>query len=245
MTFEVAPVETKRQREAWLRLPWRLYRDHPAWVPNLLMLQREVIDPKKNPFFEHGEAQLFLATRDGEPVGRISAHIDRDHNEQHGEKTGFFGFFEARTTPRSSAALLDRRRSLAARARHGPLPRPAQLQHQRGGRPPGRGLRRTRHDRDAAGAAVLRPADRGAGLRQGDGSAGLPLGSAADARAHDAGGREDTRRPRPHRAPHPHEQAAPGGRHPPRHLQRHLERATGATSASPAPRPPRWSRTCA
>jgi hypothetical protein len=106
MTLEVAVVETKRQREAWLRLPWRLYKDHSAWVPNLLMLQREVIDPKKNPFFEHGEAQLFLATRDGEPVGRVSAHIDRDHNEQHGEKTGFFGFFEAEDDPEVSAALL-------------------------------------------------------------------------------------------------------------------------------------------
>ncbi len=106
MTVEVTPVTTKRQREAWLRLPWRLYRDHPAWVPNLLMLQRGVIDPKKNPFFQHGEAQLFLATHDGEPVGRISAAIDRDHNEQHGERTGFFGFFEATDDPETAAGLL-------------------------------------------------------------------------------------------------------------------------------------------
>jgi GNAT superfamily N-acetyltransferase len=106
VSIEVAPADTKRQREAWLRLPWRLYRDHPAWVPNLLMLQREVIDTKKNPFFEHGEARLFLATRDGEPVGRISASIDRDHNEQHGEHTGFFGFFEAQDDPEIATALL-------------------------------------------------------------------------------------------------------------------------------------------
>jgi hypothetical protein len=106
VAVEVAPVETKQQREAWLRLPWRLYKDHAAWVPNLLMLQREVIDPRKNPFFEHAEAQLFLATRDGEPVGRISAQIDRDHNAQHGEQTGFFGFFEAHDDPEVANALL-------------------------------------------------------------------------------------------------------------------------------------------
>ena len=103
--IEVVPVETKRQREAWLRLPWRLYKNHAPWVPNLLMLQREVIDPKKNPFFEHGEAQLFLAYRDGVTVGRISASIDRDHNEQQGESTGFFGFFESEDDTEIAAAL--------------------------------------------------------------------------------------------------------------------------------------------
>jgi hypothetical protein len=58
------------------------------------MLQRDMISWKKNPFFDHGEAELFLARRGGEVVGRISAQIDRRHNEHHGESTGFFGFFE-------------------------------------------------------------------------------------------------------------------------------------------------------
>ena len=106
MTVSVTPVATKADRETFLRLPWRLYKDHKAWVPNLLMLQREVIDPTKNPFFEHAEAQLFLARRDGAPVGRVSAQIDRDHNQQHGERTGFFGFFECEDDPEVAAALL-------------------------------------------------------------------------------------------------------------------------------------------
>ena len=94
VSVEVTPVHTKGERESFLRLPWRLYRDDPAWVPNLLMLQRDVISEKKNPFFDHGEAQLFLARREGEVVGRISAQVDRNHNAQHDERTGFFGFFE-------------------------------------------------------------------------------------------------------------------------------------------------------
>ena len=106
MTITVTPVLTKPDREAFLRLPWRLYRGHKAWVPNLLMLQRDVINPGKNPFFEHGEAQLFLASRDGMPAGRISASIDRDHNTQHRERTGFFGFFEAEEDAEVAAALL-------------------------------------------------------------------------------------------------------------------------------------------
>jgi hypothetical protein len=107
MGVEVVPVADRQDREQFLRLPWRLYRDDPAWVPNLLMLQREVIDPKKNPFFDHGEAQLFLALRDGKPVGRISAHIDRLHNEHHGERTGFFGFFEADDDAEVAMALFE------------------------------------------------------------------------------------------------------------------------------------------
>lgn len=105
MALEVAPVTSRRQREDFLRLPWRLYDGYESWVPNLLLLQRDVIDPKKNPFFEHGEAQLFLAMRDGQPAGRISASIDHDHNRQHAERTGFFGFFEVQDDPDVAAAL--------------------------------------------------------------------------------------------------------------------------------------------
>ena len=107
MAVEIVAVATSRQRDQFLRLPWRLYSHDPVWVPNLLMLQREVIDPKKNPFFEHGEAQLYLAVKDGRPAGRISAHIDRLHNEYHGEKTGFFGFFESEDDAEVAAGLFE------------------------------------------------------------------------------------------------------------------------------------------
>jgi len=97
----------KAERERFLRLPWRLYHADPAWVPNLLVLQRDLISEKKNPFFDNGEAQLFLAWRDSEVVGRISAQIDRRHNQQHGERTGFFGFFESVDDAAVAQALLD------------------------------------------------------------------------------------------------------------------------------------------
>jgi GNAT superfamily N-acetyltransferase len=49
----------------------------------------------KNPFFEHGEAEYFIAERNGETVGRIAAISNRLHNETHGDRVGFFGFFES------------------------------------------------------------------------------------------------------------------------------------------------------
>jgi hypothetical protein len=106
LTLEVVRADSKRERERWLRLPWALYEDYPGWVPNLLMLQRDTINVKKNPFFDHGEAQLFLALRDGRPVGRISAQIDERHNRHHNERTGFFGFFESIDDTATAQALL-------------------------------------------------------------------------------------------------------------------------------------------
>lgn len=108
MSLQVVPVDDKADREEFLRLPWSLYRDKPAWEPNLLLLQRDVFDRKKNPFFGHGEAELFLARRDGVTIGRISASIDHDHNAFHSEQTGFFGFFECVDDPEVAAALLSR-----------------------------------------------------------------------------------------------------------------------------------------
>ena len=106
MMVEVTPANSKSDREAFLRLPWKLYAGMANWVPNPLLLQRDVIDEKKNPFFSHGEAQLFLARRDGELVGRISASIDRDHNAFQNETTAFFGFFDSIDDAEVASTLL-------------------------------------------------------------------------------------------------------------------------------------------
>ncbi len=106
MAATVTPVDGKGDREAFLRLPWRLYDGDPNWVPPLLRLLREELSPRHNPFFQHADVQLFLARRDGQVVGRLSAQIDHEHNRYHKEHTGFFGFFEAENDPEVAAALL-------------------------------------------------------------------------------------------------------------------------------------------
>lgn len=102
----VTPVSSKRDLEDFIKLPWRLYNGNPNWVPPLLMLQRQLFSPRHNPFFEHADVQLFLAQRDGEVVGRISAQVDHEHNRYHQERTGFFGFFESVNDPAVTAELL-------------------------------------------------------------------------------------------------------------------------------------------
>lgn len=107
MGVAVVPVREAHQLEAFIELPFRLYADDPNWVAPLLAEERKRFDPKRNPFFEHAEGQLFLALdRRGEAVGRVSAHIDRLYNEFHGERTGFFGFFECVDDEAVARALL-------------------------------------------------------------------------------------------------------------------------------------------
>lgn len=96
----------KADLDAFIRLPWRLYKGNRNWTPPLLRLQHETFSPKHNAFYQHADVQLFLARRDGETVGRISAHIDHEHNRYHNERTGFFGFFEAENDPEAARALL-------------------------------------------------------------------------------------------------------------------------------------------
>ena len=68
---------TRRELKRFVKVPFRLHRDHPQWVAPLIFERMEFLDRKKNPYFEHAEAEYFLAERDGEPVGRISAQVDQ------------------------------------------------------------------------------------------------------------------------------------------------------------------------
>jgi len=107
VALEIRPVASKRELNAFIELPWRLYRNEPNWVPPLRFERRQFLDRRRNPFFEHGEAEYFLAWRDGRTVGRITAQVDRNLNEFQGNQWGLFGFFECEEDPEVARALLD------------------------------------------------------------------------------------------------------------------------------------------
>ena len=87
-------------------LPFRLYRNAPLWVPQLIMDVKSILDKKKNPFFAHGEAQYFVAYNGKEPVGRVAAIIDRNYNKYHNVNAGWFGFFECINDRDTAKALM-------------------------------------------------------------------------------------------------------------------------------------------
>jgi GNAT superfamily N-acetyltransferase len=102
----VRRVSGRRDLDAFIKLPFRLHRGTP-WVPPLIMERREFLDRDKNPFFGHAEAEYFLAERDGEVVGRITAQVDERWTQHNGGNDGMFGFFESDREPGTAAALLD------------------------------------------------------------------------------------------------------------------------------------------
>ncbi len=92
---KVAPEDRARTR-GFVEFPYRLYSDHPGWAPDGLRAdQRRQLDRNAHPFHRHSAAAFFVAERDGEVVGRISAIDNRLFNEYQGAATAFFGHFEA------------------------------------------------------------------------------------------------------------------------------------------------------
>ena len=125
INLRVTEVTSNGEKLQFIKFPWRLYKGDPYWVPPLIGDRKVMLDPKKNPSFEHMEVALFLATAiikqpnmtiapglpmaplDNEVVGTIAAIINHRHNEFHDEQVGFFGFFECVNDPQVATALLD------------------------------------------------------------------------------------------------------------------------------------------
>ena len=100
--IHVVPVRSPAELKRFIRLPGRLYAHDPQFVPPLEMERLDALQPGKNPYFEHAEAQFFLAMRNGADVGRISAHVDRLVQDP---AIGHFGLIVAEDDPAVFTAL--------------------------------------------------------------------------------------------------------------------------------------------
>jgi GNAT superfamily N-acetyltransferase len=107
VSLEVRPVRSQSDLKRFIRLPWRIHRSHERWVPPLIWERKQFLNKKKNPYFEHAEADYFIAWRGKDPVGRITAMVDRQFNDYHDWKWGTFGFFECLDDPEAANALID------------------------------------------------------------------------------------------------------------------------------------------
>ncbi|MDP3545344.1 MAG: hypothetical protein Q8S29_04120 [Phreatobacter sp.] len=106
MPVVIEPVNTKAALKEFIRLPGRLYRDFPAYVPPLTMDRKGFLDPAKAPLYKHGKAQYWIARRDGRAVGRISAQIDEAQPATTFGDAGLFGCLDAIDDPKVVEVLL-------------------------------------------------------------------------------------------------------------------------------------------
>jgi len=105
--IEVSEVGSRRDRDAFIKFQWQIYANDPAWVPPLIIERKAFLDRKRHPFYQHGDAALFLARQNGEIVGRIMASDDPNYNSLHETNVGCFGLFECVNDRDIAAALFD------------------------------------------------------------------------------------------------------------------------------------------
>ena len=96
-----------RQAVPFVDLLWTVYDGDPNWIPMLRRAQLERLDAEKTPFLQYGEAQLFIAERDGRDVGRISAQVNPLHDQKWNESAGFFGHFDCANDSEAATALFE------------------------------------------------------------------------------------------------------------------------------------------
>ena len=109
--IEIKKVENKNDLLKFIKFQWEVYKNDPHWVPPLIMDRKNILNKKTNPFFEHAEADYFLAYKNGKLSGRIAAIKNDLHNETHNDKIGFFGFFESFDDQEVANALFDTARN--------------------------------------------------------------------------------------------------------------------------------------
>ena len=104
--IEIRAVSGKKALDAFIKVPWDIYKSDPHWIPPLLFERKEALSPK-HPYFKHAKWQAWVAYEDDKPVGRICAQIDELHQQRYGNKTGFFGLVEAPENEAVFSALFE------------------------------------------------------------------------------------------------------------------------------------------
>ena len=108
LSIEEVDTTNKAQVRRFIDIPYRLYANHPYWVPPFrndiaMMLNRE-----KHPYYEHSTADFFMALRDGRDVGRIAALENRSFNKYHNVPQANFYLFDCEDDPEAATALFER-----------------------------------------------------------------------------------------------------------------------------------------
>lgn len=107
--MQIRKIDTRNRDDArqFIDLPYRLYRKSPYWVPPLRSEMELVLDRDKHPFYQHSEADFFVAESEGQVVGRIAALHNHNYCAHHHEQTGFLYYFDAADDQQAANGLFD------------------------------------------------------------------------------------------------------------------------------------------
>lgn len=105
LSIEKIDTRNRSQVRRYINIPFRLYKDHPQWVPPLYLDAELQLNRDRHPFYEHSTADFFIASRQGKDIGRIAALENRHFNEYHGTRQAQFYHFDCENDPEAAAAL--------------------------------------------------------------------------------------------------------------------------------------------
>ncbi|MBO5545436.1 MAG: N-acetyltransferase [Bacteroidales bacterium] len=108
MPVEIRPVRSRRELRQFVNFPERLYKDNPYYVPKLVFDQMDTLDQEKGAAQEFCDSVLYMAYKDGEPVGRVAAIVNHKANEQWHHKEVRFGWYDFVDDREVSKALMDK-----------------------------------------------------------------------------------------------------------------------------------------
>jgi hypothetical protein len=108
LTIEQVDTQSKAQVQRFIRIPYRLYANHPQWVPPLFGDVELYLNRNKHPYYEFASADFFIAVRDGRDVGRIAALENPHFNDYHKTRQAWFYLFECENDLEAATALMER-----------------------------------------------------------------------------------------------------------------------------------------
>jgi hypothetical protein len=108
ITIEKIDTASKAQVSRFVRIPYRLYANHPQWVPPLFIDAELFLNKNKHPYYEHSDADFFIAVRDRQDVGRIAALENRRYNDYHHTRVAQFYLFDCEDDLETATALFQR-----------------------------------------------------------------------------------------------------------------------------------------
>ncbi len=106
--IKIIPVNTKQLQRQFVEFQYELYKDCPQFVPPIKSDIYAMMNPKKHPFYDHSEADFFLAMDGEKIVGRIAALINKPFNAYHQSTDAEFYLFDLIDNQEVANALLDR-----------------------------------------------------------------------------------------------------------------------------------------
>ncbi|SFR45970.1 hypothetical protein SAMN04490243_1757 [Robiginitalea myxolifaciens] len=109
--IRIEEARTRQELKAFVKFPFRLYKDSPYWVPPIISEELESLSSDHNPVFQQAEARFFLAYRENKIVGRVAAIVNRIEIEQQGLSKIRFGWLDFEDDPEISRALMEAVRS--------------------------------------------------------------------------------------------------------------------------------------